>query len=279
MESSGLLLIDKERDITSRKVDNLIGKRFNTHKVGHLGTLDPFATGLLVVAVNRGTKFLPYLKDEEKTYKATLNLGKKTSTGDNTAEVIEEKNIPSLTKEEVEAALRSLLGKSKQIPPMTSAKKINGVALYKQAHKGIEVERKPVEIEVYDVELNEFDGVNITFTVTVSKGTYIRTLGEELAERLNTVGHLTALRRTKVGDLKVENASTIEEAKFINPLDLLSHFEKIEVEENKIQWVKDGRPLMVNSDSEKILVTYLNEPLAIYKHKEGNQFVSERGLF
>ena len=144
MENGGLILIDKPEGMTSREVDNRIGRRFGTHKVGHLGTLDPFATGLLVVAVNRGTKFLPYILDGEKTYQAVLKLGQKNSSGDKTDPIIEEKEVPELDEKKIQDALASMLGKQLQTPPMTSAKKVDGVALYKQAHKGVEVERKPV---------------------------------------------------------------------------------------------------------------------------------------
>ena len=279
--SSGLLLIDKEEGITSRKVDNLVGKRFMTQKVGHLGTLDPFATGLLIVAVGKGTKYLAFLKDEEKTYEACLKLGSKTSTGDNTSPVIEEKEVPILKEGEVRNVLLSFLGESEQIPPMTSAKKIDGVPLYKKAHKGLEVERKPIKINVYEASLDDYNREEklVFFTVKVSKGTYIRTLGEDLAAKLGTVGHLIYLRRTAIGDISVENAKSIDEAEFVNPMDLLRHYEIHTISKEEVKDIKDGKPLIINAHDDEILIVNESEPLAIYKRQQNDLFVSERGLF
>ncbi len=281
MLDSGLILIDKEAGMTSRKVDNLIGSRFKTHKVGHLGTLDPFATGLLIVGVNKGTKFLPYLKDEEKTYVAELKLGGKTLSGDNTSEVIENKDVPMLTKDDIKSVLSSFLGESEQTPPMTSAKKIDGKPLYKLAHKGISIDRKPNKINVYEIELIEFDKENkiIKFVTTVSKGTYIRTLGEDIAEKLGTYGHLISLRRIAIGNINVKDAKGIDEANFVDTLCLFVHIEKHYVDKAKIQWVKDGKPLEIESQKDEILIVSESEPLAIYVRKEDNLFVSKRGLF
>ncbi len=281
MLDSGLILIDKEAGMTSRKVDNLIGSRFKTHKVGHLGTLDPFATGLLIVGVNKGTKFLPYLKDEEKTYVAELKLGGKTLSGDNTSEVIENKDVPMLTKDDIKSVLSSFLGESEQTPPMTSAKKIDGKPLYKLAHKGISIDRKPHKINVYEIELIEFDKENkiIKFVTTVSKGTYIRTLGEDIAKKLGTYGHLISLRRIAIGNINVKDAKGIDEANFVDTLCLFDHIEKYYVDKMKIQWVKDGKPLEIESQKDEILIVSESEPLAIYVRKEDNLFVSKRGLF
>lgn len=281
MLDSGLILIDKEANVTSRKVDNLIGYRFKTHKVGHLGTLDPFATGLLIVGVNKGTKFLPYLKDEEKTYVAELKLGEKTSTGDNTSEVMDSKEVPSLTNESIESVLSSFLGESEQIPPMTSAKKIDGKPLYKLAHKGLSIDRKPNKITIYEIGLDEYDEEKqtIKFTAKVSKGTYIRTLGEDIAEKLGTYGHLISLRRIAIGDISVKDAKGIENADFVDTLSLLTHFEKYEINDDKTQWVKDGKPLDIETEKDDVLVVCSSLPLAIYVRKEDNLFVSKRGLF
>ena len=170
----GIFLIDKEAGMTSRKVDNVLGKRYGTHAVGHLGTLDPFATGLLVVAINKGTKLLTYLNDGDKTYEATLLLGEKTSTGDLEGEVIEKKDVPNISKEKLDEVLRSFLGNSQQIPPKFSAIKVNGVPLYKSARAGKEVEVKPRDITIYSLK-GTIEGKTIRLKAKVSKGTYIRT--------------------------------------------------------------------------------------------------------
>lgn len=280
----GLLLIDKAEGVTSRSVDNAIGRLFHTHKVGHLGTLDPFATGLLVVAVNKGTKFLPYLEDGEKTYVAELQLGAKTTTGDCLGEVVEEQSVPELSKEEIEASLKSMEGKQKQIPPMTSAKKVEGQALYKMAHKGIEIERKPIDIEILSTKLISYDNVNkrVIFAARVSKGTYMRTFGEDFSVRIGTIGYLKALRRTAIGSISVVEAKPIEsvdEGSFLNPLSLMTGIEKVEIRQEFVKKAQDGVAINLENKSERIILVHEGKPIAIYRRKEGTLFVSERGLF
>ena len=276
----GIFLIDKEAGMTSRKVDNILGKRYGTHAVGHLGTLDPFATGLLVVAINKGTKLLPYLSDGDKVYEATLLMGEKTTTGDLEGEIIQKKEIPDISKEKLDDVLHSFLGKSQQIPPKFSAIKVNGVPLYKAAIQGKEVEIKPREITVYSLE-GSFDGNLIHFTAKVSKGTYIRTLGEDIAEKLGTVGHLISLRRTLVGDIPVSKAKKVDD---IKEEDILSGIElidlpKIELSEEDEWKAKNGQKLIFETKEDKVLLIRSNSLVAVYKRKEDNTFVPERGLF
>ena len=207
----GFLLIDKESDYTSRDVCNIIAKIFDAKKVGHAGTLDPFATGLLIVALNNATKTLSYIEGQYKSYEATLLLGKKTSSGDLTGEEIESKDIPNITEEDVRNIFSSLIGESEQTVPKTSAVHVNGRKLYHYAHLNQEVELPKRTIDIKELELLEFNLPVIRFKTTVSKGTYVRTLGETIAEKLGTVGHLTALRRTSILDIDVSNAKTIKE--------------------------------------------------------------------
>ncbi len=207
----GFLLIDKESDYTSRDVCNIIAKIFDAKKVGHAGTLDPFATGLLIVALNNATKTLTYIEGQYKTYEATLLLGKKTSSGDLTGEEIESKDIPNITEEDVKDIFNSLIGESEQTVPKTSAVHVNGRKLYHYAHLNQEVELPKRTIDIKELELLEFNLPIIRFKATVSKGTYVRTLGETIAEKLGTVGHLTALRRTSILDIDVSSAKTIKE--------------------------------------------------------------------
>ena len=206
----GFLLIDKESDYTSRDVCNIIAKIFDAKKVGHAGTLDPFATGLLIVALNNATKTLTYIEGQYKSYEATLLLGKKTSSGDLTGEEIESKDIPNITEEDVKNIFSSLIGESEQTVPKTSAVHVNGRKLYHYAHLNQEVELPKRTIDIKELELLEFNLPVIRFKTTVSKGTYVRTLGETIAEKLGTVGHLTALRRTSILDINVSNAKTIK---------------------------------------------------------------------
>ena len=207
----GFLLIDKESDYTSRDVCNIIAKIFDAKKVGHAGTLDPFATGLLIVALNNATKTLTYIEGQYKSYEATLLLGKKTSSGDLTGEEIESKDIPNITEEDVKNIFNSLIGESEQTVPKTSAVHVNGRKLYHYAHLNQEVELPKRTIDIKELELLEFNLPVIRFKTTVSKGTYVRTLGETIAEKLGTVGHLTALRRTSILDINVSSAKTIKE--------------------------------------------------------------------
>lgn len=276
----GIFLIDKEAGMTSRKVDNILGKRYGTHAVGHLGTLDPFATGLLVVAINKGTKLLTYLNDGDKVYEASLLLGEKTSTGDLEGEIIEKKGIPDISQAKLDKVLSSFLGKSQQIPPKFSAIKVNGVPMYKAAIQGKEVEIKPREITVYSLEGN-IEGNLIHFTAKVSKGTYIRTLGEDIAEKLGTVGHLIALRRTFVGDIPVSRAKKVDD---IKEEDILSGIElidlsKIELSDEEEWKAKNGQKLHLENKEDKVLLMKNNSPVAVYKRKNENTFVPERGLF
>ena len=282
MEKSGVILIDKEAGMTSRQIDNAIQKLFHTRKVGHLGTLDPFATGLLLVAVNKGTKFLPFFRDEEKTYEATLLLGKATSTGDKDGEITLCKEVPPLNEEILKKAFASFLGDSFQIPPMTSAIKINGTALYELARKGEEVKRDPRPITVFSLELLSFSPPFVTFRAKVSKGTYVRVLGEDIAKALGTVGHLVSLRRVEVGDLSVKEAIPLKEAgleSLQNPLPYLSHFPQIEIDEETLQKAKNGVALAFGSEEKEVLLTYRGEGIAIYRRGEGGKFYSFRGLF
>lgn len=277
---NGIFLIDKEKGITSRKVDNLIGKRFGTHSVGHLGTLDPFATGLLVVAINKGTKLLPYIEDGDKTYEATLVLGSKTSTGDPEGEVIETKEVPDITKEQLDEVFARLIGKSQQIPPIYSAIKVNGVPMYKAARSGKEVELKPRGIEIYSLE-GTIDKNIIRFTAKVSKGTYIRTLGEDIASKLGTVGHLEELRRTEIGNIKVSDAKHIDDIldeDIISGISLIN-LPKIALNEKGEQRAKNGQSLFFKTSHDKVLLVKDDNLIAVYARKEDDIFTSERGLF
>ncbi len=277
--NGGLLLIDKPRGVTSRYVDNFFQRRFHNRKVGHLGTLDPFATGLLIVAVGEATKYLPFLPDEEKTYQATLRLGVHTTTGDLTGEVDETKDVPELTEEKVVEALNHFLGSSKQLPPMTSAIKKDGVPLYKISRKGEEVERESRDIYVHAISLDEFNGSEIVFTCTVSKGTYVRVLGEDIAKALGTVGHLTALRRLKVGETDVTSAISIDNADskdLLHPARFIA-YPRLEVTGIMEKQVRNGVKLHFESDAGRILMCHEGEALAIYE-KEGDIYRCLRGL-
>lgn len=180
-------------------------------KVGHGGTLDPFAEGVLIIGTGKDTKKLTAISSDYKSYIATLALGEETDTMDTEGKIIKKSDIPKLTIDIINNVLNNFLGKQKQIPPMFSAKKIGGKKLYELARKNIEIEREPKAIEIKEIDLVDFVDNKIIFQVTSSKGTYIRVLGSDIAKALGTVGHLTKLVRQSVGKFVVEEAIQIEE--------------------------------------------------------------------
>lgn len=207
-ECSGVLIVDKPMDMTSHDAVNIMRKLYNTKKVGHTGTLDPMATGVLVILIGRAAKAAEYLVSDEKKYEAGLLLGKKYDTGDITGNVIEESNnIPS--SEAVFSCINSFVGKGQQIPPMYSALKVDGQKLVNLARKGIEVERKPRDIEIYSIEAKGL-GNEYKLSVHCSKGTYIRTLCEDIGEKLDCPSTMSSLRRTASGGFDIKNSYTIE---------------------------------------------------------------------
>jgi tRNA pseudouridine55 synthase len=180
-------------------------------KVGHGGTLDPFAEGVLVIGTNADTKILTEISGTIKSYRAILTMGEETDTLDIDGKIINTCPIPILDEKKVKSVLNDFLGESEQVPPMYSAKKVNGVRLYKMARKNQFVERKPSPINIYDIKLNHIEENKIDFSVTCSKGTYIRVLGLEIAKKLGTVGHLTQLTRTAVGEYRIHDSVRLTE--------------------------------------------------------------------
>ena len=210
-----IIIINKPIGFTSQDVVSKTKKILNEKKAGHIGTLDPLAEGVLPVLLGDCTKLSKYLIEHDKTYIATVYLGKKTETGDSEGKVIEEKDISKedFNEENIKKVLNSFLGKQFQVPPMYSSIKVNGKKLYEYARKGEKVEVPEREIEIFDINLVciNFEKNEITFEVSCSKGTYIRVLCENIAERLNTVGYMTSLKRTLVSNFSLEDSVTFEE--------------------------------------------------------------------
>jgi len=206
----GVIIINKPKGYTSNDVVQKVRKLLHTKKVGHAGTLDPLATGVLPILVGQGTKLSKYLIEHDKTYVAEITLGEKKSTGDLEGETIETKDVSNITETAIKETLSSFLGKQNQIPPMYSAIKKDGKKLYEYAREGIEVERQPREIEIKDINLLEYKGNTIVYEVSCSKGTYIRVLCEDIAEKLGTVGYMSNLNRTRVNQFKLEAAQDLE---------------------------------------------------------------------
>ena len=208
----GVILINKEKSFTSHDVVSIV-KKITKSKVGHTGTLDPNATGVLPLLLGEGTKISKYLINHNKEYEAVIQLGKKTTTADVEGDIVEEKDVPNTVYEKCEVVLKSFIGKQKQVPPIYSAIKVNGKKLYDYARAGKSIEIAPRDIEIYDIDIIKVDQKNkqISFRVRCSKGTYIRSLCEDIAVKLGTVGFMKELKRTMVGDFRIENAVTIKE--------------------------------------------------------------------
>jgi|TARA_B100001105_G_scaffold58250_1_gene44720 tRNA pseudouridine55 synthase len=206
-----IININKPAGWTSFDVVKKVRGIIKEKKVGHAGTLDPFADGVLVLGTGPDTKKLTDITMASKTYRAELTLGKSTDTQDRDGKISKEAVVPGLTRQTINAVLASFDGIQEQIPPMYSAKQVNGQRLYKLARRNKTVERVPVKITIYQISLLDYNEPVITFEVTCSKGTYVRVLGADIAAKLGTVGHLTALTRTSVGSYHITDAMTIEE--------------------------------------------------------------------
>ena len=281
---NGFFLIDKKEDWTSRDVVTKISHIFHVKKVGHSGTLDPFATGLLVVSIGNATKTNICLDGLDKEYIATLKLGSRTLSGDKTNEILEEKPVKTPTKEEIEEVFKSMLGPQKQVPPMVSSVRYKGQKLYHLALQGIEVDRPARDINIYELELLDNTKDTITFRAKVSKGTYIRVLGEEIAKRLDNLGHLISLRRTMVGPFKIEDAidiSEVNENKLIDSYEILSKIMPVLEVKGKMAFHASHGVIFkgdIYPGHDTILMVDENHTvLAIYKYENG-QYICQRGI-
>ena len=206
----GILLVDKPAGMTSAGVVREVKRRLGGAKVGHLGTLDPFATGLLPICVGEGSKIVPYLNQEKKAYSGTIRLGAATDSLDPTGQVTETAPVPPITEESLAAVASRFVGEIEQVPPMYSALKRQGIPLYRLARKGIEVERAPRKVRIESLRLETVGEGLLSFFVSCSKGTYVRVLAAEIAAALGTVGHLLTLRRETFGPFSISEAVTLE---------------------------------------------------------------------
>ncbi len=210
---SGLILVNKPKGITSFKLVSIIKKKLNVKKAGHCGTLDPLATGLMIVLVGKATKMQDKFMKQDKTYFAEIKLGLKTDSGDLDGKIVSQSDWSHVTKEKIKEVCTSFIGKQNQIPPMYSALKVNGKKLYELARKGITVERKPREITVYDIELIKFQKDVFSIRVKCSSGTYIRTLAQDIGVKLNTDTVLNNLVREEIGTFKLFDAINVDDIK------------------------------------------------------------------
>lgn len=265
---NGIILIDKPKEYTSHDVVAVI-KKISKEKVGHTGTLDPNATGVLPLLIGKATGISKYLINHDKTYIATLKLGIKTDTADSEGNVIEEKEVAELSDEEVIKVLNSIIGKQTQVPPMYSAIKVNGKKLYEYARQGKTVEIKGRDIEIYNMKLVKVNlqEAEVIFEISCSKGTYIRTVCENVAEKLNTVGYMKELRRISVGEFDIKDSIKIEdiknnekllEEKIISIEKFFYDKEKIELNDKELQLFLNG-VLLTKIKSEGIYRIYNND--------------------
>ena len=211
LDLNGVLLIDKPYGYSSFDVLRKLKYHFGIKKLGHAGTLDPLATGLLVVVLGKATKLSQSLMCSQKEYTGTIHLGLETSTYDSEGEIISTHPIEDITQEQILLAMKEFLGDQYQQPPMFSAKKKNGIPLYKLARKGQEVEREPNFITIFSFEMEHFTAPNIAFRVQCSKGTYIRSLAYDLGKKVGCGAHLASLRRTRNGSLTLDQAIPLDE--------------------------------------------------------------------
>ena len=266
MNPSGVLLINKEKGMGSTKVVSKVRKALNTREVGHCGTLDPLAEGLLIITVGKALKISRFLEADTKEYETTVTLGKETATLDAEGEFINEKELVPFNKNDILKVFESLKGKIKQRPPIYSALSKDGKRLYEYARENIEVEIPEREIEILDLILLNYTDNSITYRVKCSKGTYIRTLNDTIAKKLNNIGYTTFLKRTKIGDFSLDSAYLIEDVetnnfKFISIKDSLPSFNKYYMNDFEYNIIKNGNifkkylpgyQLMIDKDGNEI---------------------------
>ena len=264
-----LLIVNKEKNLTSRDVVNELTKIFNTKKIGHTGTLDPIATGVLVCLFGKYTKLVDLLTSLDKEYIAEIKLGIKTDTGDITGNIIENKSF-NITKDNIIKVFEEFPKKYEQIVPKYSAVKINGKKLYEYARNNIEIELPKREVSIFSLELIRFDKDIIKFKAHVSKGTYIRSLIEDICEKLGTVGTMNNLIRTKQGNFDIKDSFTLDDInngnfKFQNIHEFLK-YPSIEINDELIKIIKNGgRIRNIHNIQDKVIFTYQGEDIAIYE--------------
>jgi tRNA pseudouridine55 synthase len=255
---NGFLLVNKNSGITSSRVVQLLKKKFNLKKVGHLGTLDPMATGLLIIAINRATKFASLLLQSEKSYRAEVTLGIQTDTDDAEGEIIASKKV-NISELEAENAILHFLGESDQLPPSYSALKHKGKPMYKYAREGIKVKKSARKISIKNIQNILVDLPRVSFDITCSKGTYIRSIARDVGFRLGCGGHLSRLTRTSQGKFMLSEANSLDEIDLTHLISLEKAFEDldfIQLNRNDCNLFLHGRGIEVDFDHTNLLRVY-----------------------
>ena len=269
----GAIIVNKAPDMTSRDVINILNKKFNTKSIGHTGTLDPIAEGVLVCLIGKYTKLTDILINHDKEYIASFKLGILTDTLDITGKILKEEKI-NLTKEEIQKTILSFKGKYNQEVPIYSAVKINGKKLYEYARNNEEITLPKREVNIYDIELLNIDNDIITIKTKVSKGTYIRSLIRDIGLKLNTNATMTKLIRTKLGKFTIEESYTLEDIQNDNykllSLEDLINLDTININEEMLFKIKNGQIIDYQTDK-YILYKYNNQDIALYKPYQNNK--------
>ena len=272
---NGFILVNKKKDMTSRDVVNFLTKILNTKKIGHTGTLDPFAEGILLVAVNKGLKVVKLLNYKDKEYIAKVRLGIKTDTLDITGNILEEKK-EELNKEELLEVLKSFIGDYSYEVPIYSAIKVNGKKLYEYARNDQKVELPIKNSYIYDIKLIDFKENSFTFSVKVSNGTYIRALVRDISKKLNKLMTLEELTRTKVDNLLIENSYTLEDIKNNNfkllKINDLLNYKEVELNRDLEDKVLNGNKIKLDEKEDNILFIKEKEEIAVYTREECDIF-------
>lgn len=285
LPSNGWLILDKPVGISSTHAGSKIKRIFKQKKIGHAGTLDPFASGILPLALGEATKTMPFLMNKKKVYEFTLSFGSATSTDDTEGEVVAtSENIPSI--KELEAILPNFIGTITQIPPKYSAIKIQGKSAYKLSRKGIDFEIPERKVEIYNLKLQSFKENLAKFTVECGSGTYIRALGRDIALSLNTFGHLTQLRRTKVGNFSIESSIALEKLikmdnntleSFLNGIGaVLDDIPAVSVSWPETDKVRKGQPVVVSSGDSESASLWSDQFLIALGHISNGMFYPDR---
>lgn len=272
---NGFILVNKKKNMTSRDVVNSLTKILNTKKIGHTGTLDPFAEGILLVAVNKGLKVVKLLNYKDKEYIAKVKLGIKTDTLDITGNILEEKK-EELNKEELAPVLKSFIGEYSYEVPIYSAIKVNGKKLYEYARNNQKVELPIKDSYIYDIKLIDFKDNSFTFSVKVSNGTYIRALVRDISKKLNKLMTLEELTRTKVDNLLIENSYTLEDIKNNNfkllKINDLLNYKEVELNRDLEDKVLNGNKIKLDEKEDNILFIKEKEEIAVYTREECDIF-------
>ena len=267
---NGVIFLDKNKNQTSRDVVNQICKILHTKKVGHTGTLDPLATGVLVVCVGTYTKLVESLTSQDKTYVATMKLGVKTDTGDITGNVLE-RNPKSFSEQDIYLAFQNFPKEYEQTVPIYSAVKINGKKLYEYARNGEKIDLPKRVVHIYDLKILFINNDEIEFETRVSKGTYIRSLIEDIASSLGTIATMSSLRRIKQGNVSIKDCISISNLTNEPPLKQLTDlfdYPKYEIFDEEYHKVQNGNVLFLKSMEPRLFLAYKDHVVAIYEKKD-----------